>query len=143
MKALYCPSCHDMFALQLREWKDCSCGECGGQYNQDTITATILGKAKVLGIPNDFLKNDPKDAKKGEIWFGGFEGDNQIMKRKSVRKIYPHNQVLKMFKPNGANLMTEQVMNRASLEYYHQMNFNKTDEPTARRIALTKFPKGN
>lgn len=143
MKLIYCPDCHDMIAMQTEEWRDCKCGQCGGQYNADRITATVVGKTKVLGIPNPFLDTNPKSAKKGECWFGGFKGDNQIFRRKTVRKIFSHDEILNKFKPVGPNLMSKENLNKATLEYFYQKYTKNEPDYIARAIALGKFPKGN
>ena len=94
MKLIHCKSCHDVVRLIPQIWRKCYCGEIGGQYNQDLMTATVGGDCDVIGIPNPFFDpvykyllddNGGKQwyrAKHGwgtqDIWYGGLQGDKQI-----------------------------------------------------------------
>jgi hypothetical protein len=99
MKLLFCPDCHDVHGLVMQEWRKCLCGESGGQYNSDGMTATVGGKARVFGVGNPFfdplyvyiqdtdlnhgLKKMQKDLyghNKGDCWWGEYEGDKQIFR---------------------------------------------------------------
>ena len=56
MKLLLCVKCNDVFKL-LSEYKECSCGACGGQYI-DEVNAKVWGtkdKHFVLGFANSSL----------------------------------------------------------------------------------------
>jgi len=96
MKLLFCPLCRDVRGLHYAEWRKCLCGESGGQYNEDNVTATIGGAARVFGIANPFFnelfpiletwqveivrKKWGYDDRRGECWWGEFGGDQQIMR---------------------------------------------------------------
>lgn len=98
MKLLWCPSCYDIVALRLEEWRLCFCRKVGGQYNSDGVTATIGGKGKVIGIANPFLAGSlPMDlsdrdvfrqkyypeGQGQDVWFGDYEGDVQLIRVRS------------------------------------------------------------
>ncbi len=95
MKLLYCSQCGDVRALGIQTWRTCACKESGGQYNKDTVTATIGGLARVFGVSNLFFnemwpvltveqkqvvresyKLDPLT----DCWWGDFKGDNQLFR---------------------------------------------------------------
>jgi hypothetical protein len=95
MKLLFCPMCNDVHGLIESEWRMCSCGASGGQYNADHMTATLGGLARVFGIGNPFFNElypflDSAAKKKmqqkfyghtdGEAWWGEYEGDQQIFR---------------------------------------------------------------
>lgn len=95
MKLIYCDLCGDVTRLVEHRWRTCECGECGGQYNKDKMTATIGGAyVRVFGIANTFFdhlwlflddagRRAVKDAYKfgpENCWWGMFKGDIQIFK---------------------------------------------------------------
>ena len=57
MKLVYCPVCGDVLRLIELEWRECYCGHSGGQYNKDLMTATVGGRARVLGVANFFFEH--------------------------------------------------------------------------------------
>ena len=94
MKLLYCPVCADVVRLIAEEWRACDCGESGGQYNTDGMTATLGGLSRVFGVSNTFfnelwlvLNDEQKAAYReknhygpGDCWWGEFQGDTQIFR---------------------------------------------------------------
>jgi hypothetical protein len=83
VKLIRCNNCEDVVRLIERDWRSCDCGESGGQYNQDMISATVGGDCEVIGLRNDFFKEKPFSKKRGEdgkniIIQGEYLGDNQI-----------------------------------------------------------------
>ena len=94
MKLLFCPACYDVIRLIPKRWRLCDCKQSGGQYNEDGMTATLGGLAKVLGIANPFFnelwsvlneeqKKAYRDSHKygpGDCWWGEFKGDTQIFR---------------------------------------------------------------
>lgn len=70
MKLILCVKCSDVFKLQ-QEYKECSCGSCGGKYLND-IDAEYWGeegKVFMLGFANNSLI----DALKQQIAYGDSE----------------------------------------------------------------------
>jgi hypothetical protein len=75
----------------------CDCGESGGQYNEDLMSATVGGNCDIVGISNLFfdeefkaLSEEEKVAYRkkinhftSEIWYGEIGCDNQIHRIKS------------------------------------------------------------
>lgn len=94
MKLLYCPVCADVVRLIVTRWRMCECKLSGGQYNQDGMTATLGGYARVFGVANPFfneLWNDLDEMQRmnvrkrnnygpGDCWWGEFAGDVQIIR---------------------------------------------------------------
>lgn len=96
MKILACPNCKDVFGLLGKEWRVCVCGESGGQYNTDLMTATLGGRARVFGVGNLFfnelfpyLTEEGKQKARPKVggysgpndcWWGEFPGDVQIFR---------------------------------------------------------------
>lgn len=94
MKLLNCNVCNDVVRLIHTKWKVCECGACGGQYNEDLLSATVAGDCSVFGISNWFfdkefneLNSEDQEAKKKKhghppqfIWFGEYVGDIQIIR---------------------------------------------------------------
>lgn len=94
MKLLFCPLCFDVKGLVMAEWRECLCGESGGQYNKDGMTATLGGVARVFGVGNPFFNelypflNEEGIAKvrqkfyghQHEAWWGEYPGDTQIFR---------------------------------------------------------------
>lgn len=81
MKLIKCNTCEDVVRLVHTKWKTCECGKSGGQYNDDLISATIGGDCEVIGLRNDFFKEQPFSKKrngKDVIIQGEYLGDNQI-----------------------------------------------------------------
>ena len=97
MKLLFCDRCHDVVRVSSREWRQCRCKLIGGQYNEDGVTATVAGPARVFGIANPFFmpgfdKKSPEEIETiraywkytgTEIWWGGCENDTQILRIKN------------------------------------------------------------
>lgn len=98
MKLLYCPECKDVKRLVADEWRLCKCGKSGSQYNEDHVTATVGGIAKVFGIGNPFfsdefnnmtIKEKRKFRKKyygqpdTDCWWGDYDGEQQLFHIKS------------------------------------------------------------
>lgn len=95
MKLLFCPICHDVLGLLGEEWRTCVCGCAGGQYNDDNMTATVGGAAKVIGIGNPFfnplwihltpekkreLRQQYYGQPDSDAWYGEYPGDIQIFR---------------------------------------------------------------
>jgi len=96
MKLLYCPICRDVHGIIEEKWRKCLCGQSGGQYNADGMTATVGGEARVFGVGNhpffDPLFIYLTDEKKRELrqkyygqpdtdaWWGEYPGDVQIFR---------------------------------------------------------------
>lgn len=111
MKLLYCDNCQDIVRVGLSRWRTCFCGRVGGQYNEDGVTATIGGPARVFGIANPFFmpgfaKKTPQEIfeirtrykyEGTEIWWGGGPSDTQLLWIKS---------------PLGPRLTHKQAMDR-------------------------------
>lgn len=55
MKLIHCTRCGDTVAL-LRRHRTCDCGQSGGHYEEDGITATITGNAVPVGINNESFR---------------------------------------------------------------------------------------
>jgi hypothetical protein len=86
VKLIRCNTCEDVVRLVHTKWKTCECGKSGGQYNDDLISATIGGDCEVIGLRNDFFKEQPFSKKrngKDVIIQGEYLGDNQIHRIKS------------------------------------------------------------
>lgn len=95
MKLIYCPGCHDVHGLTMGEWRKCLCGESGGQYNEDGMTATLGGRARVFGVGNPFFNElypylDVEGKRKMRVafygqpdtdaWWGDYPGEQQIFR---------------------------------------------------------------
>jgi hypothetical protein len=120
MKLLFCDRCLSVVQLLHIVWQTCVCKTCGGQYNPDSLTATIGGKCRVFGIANPFFWDTfPKDVtalpdfrkrwgyaqQQSECWWGEYEGDWQLLRIKNalgpvpkdwaarVRKLVPGGQL--------------------------------------------------
>ncbi len=92
MKLIRCKNCNDVVRLVHTHWRMCDCGQSGGQYNEDLITATVGGNCEVFGISNLFFDEDFNKLSEDEkieyrkeighywceIWFGEVKGDVQI-----------------------------------------------------------------
>ena len=52
MKLIFCQECQDVIKLLSAE-RSCSCGNSGGRYLEDLITAEIWGAAVPIKIEND------------------------------------------------------------------------------------------
>jgi hypothetical protein len=50
VKMIRCDVCADVVALAWKRWRDCVCGESGGEYNEDGDTITIVGRCRVYGV---------------------------------------------------------------------------------------------
>jgi len=99
MKLIRCRKCEDVVRLIETKWRTCECGESGGQYNEDSVTATVGGDCDVVGLSNLFFDNkyrklsdeEKEEYKKEinhhpcEVWFGELEGDKQIHRIKSSK----------------------------------------------------------
>lgn len=98
MKILYCQICGDVLGLLGQEWRKCVCGDSGGQYNADCMTATVGGKARVFGVGNPFFSElypytTPETRKEmrkrfygqpdTDAWWGEYPGDVQIFRIQS------------------------------------------------------------
>ena len=64
------------------------CGESGGQYNDDLMSATVGGNCEVIGLRNDFFALKPFSKKRDDkdlntIIQGEYDGDVQIHRIKS------------------------------------------------------------
>lgn len=55
MKLIYCPICRDVVSLTYKA-RTCECGQSGGQYAPDGVTATLTGPAIPLGFDNGSLQ---------------------------------------------------------------------------------------
>ncbi len=80
MKLIYCPKCKDVFRLFFKH-RSCKCGESGGYYEPDGLTAVINGKGIPIGFTNEgfalAIKNRPD-----EDIFGGFLFDAFVIPKK-------------------------------------------------------------
>lgn len=99
MKLIRCRKCEDVVRLIDTKWRTCECGKSGGQYNEDSVTATVGGDCDVVGLSNLFFDNkyrklsdeEKEEYKKEinhhscEVWFGELEGDKQIHRIKSSK----------------------------------------------------------
>jgi hypothetical protein len=99
MKLIRCRKCEDVVRLIETKWRTCECGNSGGQYNGDSVTATVGGDCDVVGLSNLFFDNkyrklsdeEKEEYKKEinhhpcEVWFGELEGDKQIHRIKSSK----------------------------------------------------------
>jgi len=97
MKLIRCKTCGDVVRLIEKRWRVCECGESGGQYNEDFMSATVGGNCEILGISNlmfDKRYRRMSDKRKTEykkqinhhpceIWFGEVLGDYQIIRIES------------------------------------------------------------
>jgi hypothetical protein len=52
-KLITCPKCNDIVNLSQHYVRSCFCGECGGRYLDDNITAVVNKEAIVVGIDNN------------------------------------------------------------------------------------------
>lgn len=52
MKLVYCTRCEDLVRLVLTNWRTCLCGQSGGRYRRDELTAHIFGPCVPIGIGN-------------------------------------------------------------------------------------------
>jgi len=82
-KLIRCKKCEDIVRLIHTKWRKCECGESGGQYNDDLITATVGGNCEIIGLRNDFFAAKPFSKKRNEkglnnIIEGEYDGDTQI-----------------------------------------------------------------
>ena len=76
MKLIWCPKCWDVVKLHYPD-RQCECGESGGRYNQDGDTATIWGKAVVIGLLNTFFRRELTLKQVREIKErAGYDGDS-------------------------------------------------------------------
>jgi hypothetical protein len=88
-KLIRCKKCEDIVRLVHTKWRKCECGESGGQYNDDMISATVGGDCEVIGIRNDyfaakqFSKKRSDDGDLNNIIQGEYDGDVQIHRIKS------------------------------------------------------------
>ena len=87
MKLIRCNNCEDVVRLIETKWRKCECGKSGGQYNGDSLSATIGGDCEVIGIRNDFFATKPFSKARNEsddkgqknvIIQGEYEGDVQL-----------------------------------------------------------------
>lgn len=53
MKLITCERCHDTMQLVNGMVRTCYCGDCGGKYLSDNITAVVNKDAIVFGIDNN------------------------------------------------------------------------------------------
>lgn len=88
-KLIRCKNCEDIVRLVHTKWRKCECGQSGGQYNDDLLSATVGGNCEVIGIRNDFFQSKPFSKKRDEdgkngIIQGEYEGDTQIHRIKSA-----------------------------------------------------------
>lgn len=86
MKLIRCNECNDVVRLVHTGWRKCDCGESGGQYNDDLLSATVGGNCEVIGIRNDFFEESREDRVIKEIdriIQGEYDGDVQIHRIKS------------------------------------------------------------
>jgi hypothetical protein len=56
MKLLFCPHCNDVFSLNTKGRRSCSCGLTYGEYTDD-INATISSTGVALGFANGSFTN--------------------------------------------------------------------------------------
>lgn len=82
-KLIRCKKCEDIVRLVHTKWRKCECGNSGGQYNDDLMSATVGGDCEVIGLRNDFFAAKPFSKKRNEdglnnIIQGEYEGDVQI-----------------------------------------------------------------
>ena len=88
-KLIRCKKCEDIVRLVHTKWRKCECGESGGQYNDDMISATVGGDCEVIGIRNDnfaakqFSKERSDEGDLNNIIQGEYDGDVQIHRIKS------------------------------------------------------------
>jgi hypothetical protein len=100
MKLVYCTACGDVVRLIEQEWRTCACGSAGGQYNEDRMSATVGGTARVFGIGNYFFeemytwltrtqKRRYRKAHTGQpdtdCWWGEWPTDKQVFRIKSAK----------------------------------------------------------
>lgn len=94
MKLLWCDVCHSVIQITSNEWRRCTCGRVGGQYNVDEVTATIGGKGRVFGISNpffslswltwaeetkqEFRRKHYPEGQGSDCWWGNYIGDVQL-----------------------------------------------------------------
>ena len=81
MKLIICKNCDDVVRLIHTKWRKCECGQSGGQYNDDLMSATVGGNCEVIGIRNDWVaagKQKRKEAELNQIIQGEYLGDVQI-----------------------------------------------------------------
>jgi hypothetical protein len=88
MKLIRCKKCDDVVRLVHTKWRKCECGESGGQYNDDLMSATVGGNCEVIGIRNDYFAEKPFSKKRNDkelnsIIQGEYDGDVQIHRIKS------------------------------------------------------------
>jgi len=53
MKLIACPKCNDTMQLVQGYVRTCWCGDCGGKYLSDRITAVVNKDAIIFGIDNN------------------------------------------------------------------------------------------
>jgi hypothetical protein len=88
MKLIRCLKCDDVVRLVHTKWRKCECGESGGQYNDDLMSATVGGNCEVIGLRNDYFAKKPGSKKRDDdglnvIIQGEYDGDVQIHRIKS------------------------------------------------------------
>ena len=165
MKLLFCPQCHDVHGLIEQEWRMCLCGQSGGQYNIDGMTATVGGQARVFGVGNPFfeylypfLEEKGKRAmwkkyyghEMGDCWWGEYEGDIQILRVEDPKgpclKIKVEN--LKVAGPDriptesGTNLIT--VIDKRRYQFLGQWHPGQPVSfqcPANARVKITRWDK--
>jgi hypothetical protein len=143
MKLLFCDHCGDVVAIRMCEWRKCMCGHLGGQYNEDSVTATIGGVGRVFGIANPFFElkfitmtADEKFAMRHtagygsqDCWWGDYKGDTQLLRIKSpAGPRLSHRLVIARVKRMQAKLTDEEHNNLA-----HHNNLWTPKMLTARR----------
>jgi hypothetical protein len=94
MKLIRCNNCEDVIRLTHTKWRKCECGNSGGQYNDDLMSATVGGDCEVIGLRNDYFaakpfskERDKKDDKGqlSHIIQGEYDGDVQIHRIESPK----------------------------------------------------------
>ena len=82
-KLIRCKKCEDIVRLVHTKWRKCECGESGGQYNDDLMSATVGGNCEVIGLRNDYFTEKPFSKKRNKqelntIIQGEYDGEVQI-----------------------------------------------------------------
>ena len=82
-KLIRCKKCEDIVRLVHTKWRKCECGESGGQYNDDLMSATVGGNCEVIGLRNDYFTEKPFSKKRNKqelntIIQGEYDSDVQI-----------------------------------------------------------------
>jgi len=132
MKLIRCENCEDVVRLIHTKWRKCECGESGGQYNDDLVTATVGGDCEVIGIRNDFFEAKGKDRKDlNSIIEGEYEGDVQIHRIES---------------PEGPKLKMEveeidKDTNKLTFKDDRKYTIN-TDDKSPESVEVPSNPKG-